>query len=190
MPSWRRTAVAPVGAGYACARMSGPRTQAPRIRQSRGAAWWPLAALVATLTLFGCGDKEQGTKPTPKRGELETVEVAPPPDARVDVERDVKERRRAETFAGVLPSGFPRGLPLPPQASLVDQGRSGGGAWIELLVPRRLAAVRAPYLQQLAGAGWSASSSGSDAWQLRRDGRVVQLTMRAQGPSARLRLGY
>ena len=143
-----------------------------------------------TVALSGCGGKEEATKPAPKRGELETVEVAPPPDARVDVDRDVKERRRAETFAGVLPSGFPRGLPLPPQASLVDQGRSGGGAWIEVLVPRRLAAVRAPYLQQLAGAGWSASASGSDAWQLRRADRAVQLTMRAQGPSTRLRLGY
>jgi len=156
----------------------------------RGAAPWSFAALVTTLALSGCGGKEEATKPPLKRGELETVEVAPPPDARVDVERDVKERRRAETFAGVLPSGFPRGMPLPPQASLVDQGRSGGGAWVELLVPRRLIAVRGPYLQQLAGAGWSASSSGSDAWQLRRDGRVVQLTMRAQGPSTRLRLGY
>lgn len=143
-----------------------------------------------SFTLLGCGGKEEATKPPPKRGELETVEVAPPPDARVDVERDVKERRRAETFAGVLPSGFPRGLPLPAQASLVDQGRSGGGAWVELLVPRRLAAVRAPYLQQLAGAGWSATSNGGDAWQLRRDGRAVQLTMRAQGPSTRLRLAY
>ena len=160
-----------------------------RIRSPRAAAPLALAALVA-FTLAACGGESEAKKPTPHRGELETVEVAPPPDARVDVERDVKERRRAEVFAGVLPSAFPRGLPLPPQASLVDQGRSGGGARVELLVPRRLAAVRGPYLQQLAGAHWSASSSGGDAWQLRRDDRAVQLSMRAQGPSTRLRLGY
>jgi len=149
-----------------------------------------VAALAALVAACGaCGSDEQ-PKAAARRGELETVEVAPPPDARVDVERDVKERRRAESFAGVLPAGFPRALPLPPQASLVDQGRSGGGAWIELLVPRRPAAVRGPYLQQLAAAGWSATAAGSDAWQLRRGGSALHLTLRAQGPSTRLRLGY
>jgi hypothetical protein len=161
---------------------------------ARATAPLALAVLAAALTLTACGGGEQAEEPAPRRGELETIEVAPPPDARVDVGRDVKERRRAETFAGVLPGGFPRGLPLPPQASLVDQGRSarpdGGGAWIELLVPRRLAAVRGPYLQQLAGAGWSATANGNDAWQVRRGTSVVQLSMRAQGPSTRLRLGY
>ncbi|HXT50904.1 MAG TPA: hypothetical protein VN811_07670 [Thermoanaerobaculia bacterium] len=149
-----------------------------------------MVALALAATLLACGDDDAARKPTARRGELETVEVAPPPDARVDVERDVKERRRAETFAGVLPGGFPRTLPLPPQASLVDQGRSGGGRWIELLVPRRPAAVRGPYLQQLAGAGWSTTSAGADAWQLRRGASAVQLTLRAQGPSTRLRLEY
>ena len=150
-------------------------------------AWFVIGA---ALTFAGCGGDDEAKTPAPRRGELETVEVAPPPDARVDVERDVKEKRRAETFAGVLPSGFPRGLPLPPQASLVDQGRSGGGAWVELLVPRRIAAGRGPYQQQRASAGWSAAASGDDAWRLRRGDAAVQLSMRAQGPSTRLRLGY
>ncbi|HET9767537.1 MAG TPA: hypothetical protein VFS60_11860, partial [Thermoanaerobaculia bacterium] len=109
-----------------------------------------VAALAATavalvplvLAVAGCGGSDEPRKPTSRPGELDTVEVAPPPDARVDVERDVKERRRAESFAGVLPARFPKALPLPPQASLVDQGRAAGGAWIEVLVPRRPAAVR------------------------------------------------
>jgi len=147
--------------------------------------------LALGASLVACGNDDSVPKPAKRPGELETVEVAPPPDARVDVERDVKERRRAESFAGVLPGGFPRTLPLPPQASLVDQGRSDGGRWIEVLVPRRPAAVRGAYLQQLRGAGWSASASGSDAWQLQRGGSgTVQLTLRAQGPSTRLRLAY
>ena len=175
-----------------------------RDRRRRGR--WPAAAVAALAALAvvfvvafvlalgvglaGCrNERDEAGKP-PRAGELETVEVAPPPDARVDVERDVKERRRAETFAGVLPGGFPRTLPLPPQASLVDQGRSDGGRWIEVLVPRRPAAVRGAYLQQLAGAGWSATAGGNDAWQLRRGGSAVQLTLRAQGPSTRLRFAY
>ena len=149
-----------------------------------------IAALASLAAACGACKDTETPRVEVRRGELETVEVAPPPDALVDVERDVKERRRAEGFAGVLPAGFPRALPLPPQASLVDQGRSGGGAWVELLVPRRPAAVRGPYLQQLAAAGWSATPTGSDAWQLRRGGSALHLTLRAQGPSTRLRLAY
>ncbi|HEV8239057.1 MAG TPA: hypothetical protein VGS57_06805 [Thermoanaerobaculia bacterium] len=168
--------------------LSAPRRHEPSPSSS---SWWALSAAIAiALTLAACDGKEEAKKPAPHRGELETVDVAPPPDAKVDVERDVKERRRAESFAGVLPGNFPRGLPLPPHSSLVDQGRSSGGAWVELLVPRRLAAVRGPYLQQLAGAGWSASANGGDAWQLRHGSAAVQLSMRAQGPSTRLHVAY
>ena len=163
---------------------------------SRRAGWDGLkrffaatAVALVPLTFAGCGGDEP-RKPTARPGELDTIEVAPPPDARVDVERDVKERRRAEVFAGVLPAKFPKTLPLPPQASLVDQGRSGGGAWIEVLVPRRPAAVRGAYLQQLAGAGWAATAAGGDAWRLRRGEATVQLSLHAQGPSTRLRLAY
>jgi len=150
--------------------------------------WLVVLALAASL--LACGDHDAARKPASKRGELETVEVAPPPDARVDVERDVKERRRAETFAGVLPGGFPRTLPLPPQASLVDQGGGKGGRWVDLLVPRRPAAVRGPYLEQLRKAGWELSADGTDAWHCRRGGSSVRLALRGQGPSTRLRLEY
>src|SRR5262245_3830750 len=113
------------------------------------------AMLVALLaTLAACGDRERSA--TPKRpGELQTEEVSPPPDVRVDVTKDRQERRRTEVFAGVLPGGFPSGLPTPPHSSLVDQGRGdGGGTWVDLLIPQRPGAVRGPYLQQLRAAGW------------------------------------
>lgn len=160
----------------------------PLFRSARSFAL--VAAALVVASAWACGDREKPTTNKPAAGELQTVEVAPPPDARVDVTRDVKERRRAETFAGVLPGGFPRTLPLPPQASLVDQGRSGGGKWVELLVPRRPAAVRAPYLQHLAQAGWQVEPAGADAWRLRQASSTVRLSLRAQGPSTRLRLEY
>jgi hypothetical protein len=154
----------------------------------------PAAAALALLAACsGCGEGDQRARAKPGAGELQTVEVEPPPDVRVDVTRDVQERRRAETFAGVLPGGFPRALPLPPQASLVDQGRGGGGArgaWIEVLVPRRPAAVRGPYLQQLAKGGWEVTPAGADAWRCRRGDTSVRLALRAQGPSTRLRFDY
>jgi len=90
----------------------------------------------------------------------------------------------------VLPAGFPRTLPLPAQASLVDQGGGKGGAWIELLVPRHLVEVRDPYLQQLRAAGWEVAAAGADSWRLRSGGEALTLQIRAQGPSTRLRLAY
>jgi hypothetical protein len=133
-----------------------------------------------------CGHEQRAQAPAPKSGDLPTEEVAPPPDARVDVTRDRQEHRRAESFSGVLPGGFPRGLPLPPQASLVDQGPR----WVEVLVPRHLTDVQQPYLAQLRGAGWSASAGGGGAFELHRGAAAVHLQVRAQGPSTRLRLAY
>lgn len=121
-----------------------------------------------------------------KTADLPTEEVPPPPDAHIDVSKDRQEHRRAESFSGVLPTGFPRSLPLPPQASLVDQGPR----WIEVLVPRHPAEVQQPYLQQLRGAGWSVTGTGERAWSLTRGGTSVRLDLRAQGPSTRLHLAY
>jgi hypothetical protein len=146
------------------------------------------AACALLLVAFSACGGDEGDGPAARggSGDLPTVEVAPAPDARVDVGGDVKERRRTETFSGVLPTGFPRAMPLPPQATLVDQG----GGWIEVLVPRQPAAVRAPYLQQLRAAGWEVTPTGADAWRCSRAETSVRLTLRAQGPSTRLRLAY
>jgi hypothetical protein len=148
------------------------------------------ATLVALLaTLGACGDRERPAA-TPRAGELQTEEVSPPPDARVDVTRDKQERRHTEVFAGVLPGGFPSGLPTPPHSSLVDQGRGAGGAWVDLLIPQRPGAVRGAYLQQLRAAGWEVAEAGADTWQCRRGGARVTLSIHAQGPSTRVRLEY
>jgi hypothetical protein len=158
-----------------------------RARRSRGTCGLG-AVFVPTLALLlvaACGGDEPRA-PRQRSGDLPTVDVAPPPDARVDVDRDAKERRRNESFAGVLPARFPRSLPLPPQASLVDQGPG----WVELLVPRRPPAVRTPYVEQLRAAGWEVSSTGTDRWHCRRGDEAVELSLSAQGPSTRLRLGY
>jgi len=147
-----------------------------------------IAVLAAALLLplAACGRKETRSPAAAKGSDLPTEEVAPPPDARVDLTKDEVEKRHAETFSGVLPGGFPRGLPLPPQASLVDQGPR----WVEVLVPRHPAAVQEPYLGQLRGAGWSVRDGGQRAWSLRKGASSVRLELHAQGPSTRLRLSY
>ena len=158
------------------------------------APWKSTAAsailVVLMATLAACGDRERPAA-SPRPGELQTQDVSPPPDARVDVTKDKQERRRTEVFAGVLPGGFPSGLPTPPHSSLVDQGPGEhGGAWVDLLIPQRPGAVRGPYLQQLRASGWEVSDSGADAWQLRRGAVRVNLAIHAQGPSTRVRLEY
>jgi len=147
------------------------------------------APLVAALLLaVACGGDraEPPRKAPPKAADLPTEDVAPPPDARVDLTRDRQEHRKAETFSGVLPGGFPKTLPLPPQASLVDQGPG----WVELLVPRHPAEVQAPYLDLLRRHGWTLEPAGERAWSVRHDATRVRLEIRAQGPSTRLRLAY
>jgi hypothetical protein len=142
-----------------------------------------LTALVAASGL-GCRDEEPAASARPV-AELETVDVAPPPDANVDPSRDVQERRRAETFAGVLPEAFPQGFPLPPGASLVDQGPR----WVELLVGRRSATVEPQYLAQLRAAGWRVTTAGGQH-RVERRGTSVRARLSAAGPSTRIRLDY
>jgi hypothetical protein len=98
----------------------------------------------------------------------------------------VQERRRAETFSGVLPEAFPKGLPLPAGASLVDQG----ARWVELLVGRSSATVAPQYLAQVRAAGWEATAAGSGQYRLQRRAQTVRAKLSAAGPSTRLRLEY
>jgi hypothetical protein len=142
------------------------------------------ALLLGTAALAACRRGERAA-PEPPRDEIQTVDVAPPPDARVDPSTDRQERRRAETFSGVMPPGYPASLPLPTGASLVDQGPR----WVEVLVGRPPGGVREEYLRRVAAAGWRAESDGADL-QLRREGRTVRTRLSAAGPSTRLRIEY
>jgi hypothetical protein len=154
-----------------------------RHRRSRVTLLVPLLVAPLVVSVMGCRDEEPRTVAPPD--ELQTVDVAPPPDARVDPSRDVQERRRAESFSGVLPGDFPTGLPVPPSTSLVDQGPR----WVELLISRPLASVRAQHLAQLRAAGWTVSDEGG-RYRLRRGAATVAATFSAAGPSTRIRLEY
>jgi hypothetical protein len=145
-----------------------------------------IGALAICLTAHLACDGEAAAPGGAAPGdELQTVEVAPPPDARVDPSQDVKERRRAESFAGVLPSGFPAALPVPSGASLVDQG----SRWVELLVARPPARLREEYVAQLRAAGWEVASR-ADGLELRRGSADARVRLRADGSASRVRLEY
>jgi hypothetical protein len=139
--------------------------------------------LVALVALAACRREEPA--PRPPADDLQTVDVAPPPDAKVDPSLDRQERRRAETFSGVMPGGYPSDLPLPSGATLVDQGPR----WVEVLVGRPREGVRDEYVRRARGAGWNVGGEGP-ALELRRKGRTVSVRLSASGPSTRLRIEY
>ena len=140
--------------------------------------------LLACLAPAGCR-RGEAAAPEPPRDDLETVDVSPPPDARVDPSLDRQERRRDESFSGVMPAAYPKSLPLPVGASLVDQGPR----WVEVLVGRPTPSVREEYLRRVAAAGWRAEGGGSSL-ALHRQGRTVRVRLSAAGPSTRLRVEY
>lgn len=140
--------------------------------------------LVVGLAPAGCRRAEEPAPELPA-DDLQTVDVSPPPDARVDPSLDRQERRREESFSGVLPAGYPKSLPLPGGASLVDQGPR----WVEVLVGRATPSVRQEYLRRAGAAGWRVEGGGSSL-ALHRDGRTVRVRISAAGPSTRLRIEY
>ena len=102
-------------------------------------------------------------------GELETVEVAPAPDAGASLAADEVEVRRAGSgLAGVLPSDFPRDLPLPLPASLIDIERGGGEVAIVLAT----------------AAGWLEEAPGS----YRQEGRRAVVSGRDSRPGCHVRI--
>jgi hypothetical protein len=116
--------------------------------------------LLAALAACGREPAAQPDRPAP----LDTVDVGAAPDAAASTASDPVERRREAPggIAGRLPEGFPRELPLPNPAGLVDfgPGGAGEGPWIELVAARAATEVEAAYRKELAGAGFAAEPGG------------------------------
>jgi hypothetical protein len=140
---------------------------------------------VALAALAAC--TRESAAPRAEDG-LETVDVAPAPDAAASLEGDVVERRPAAPahgVAGVLPEGFPRDLPLPAPSSLVDFGPGPrGGPSVTLEVAASPAAALAAYEARLRASGFVAAGGG--VWT--RNGRRVAVAVAPFSGVARLTL--
>jgi hypothetical protein len=127
----------------------------------------------------GCRRREEPPRP----GGLETVDVAPQPDAAASLEGDVVERRPVEPaggVAGVLPEGFPRDVPVPAPSSLVDVGDRA----VTFEIASAPAAAEAAYRRRLTAAGFALGADG--AW--RRGPRALRFGVEPAHGVARLRL--
>lgn len=143
----------------------------------------PLVALGALSALIVAVAACRRSEEPPKPGELETVDVAPSPDAEASLEGDVVERRPvapAGGVAGALPEGFPRDVPVPTPSSLVDVGERT----VTFEIASAPAAAEAAYRRRLHAAGFAPDAGG--AW--RRGPRALRFVVEPIHGVARLRL--
>ncbi|MCL4838776.1 MAG: hypothetical protein KJ058_12515 [Thermoanaerobaculia bacterium] len=142
-----------------------------------------LLLLALVFLAAACGRGPRGSRGP--GGELETVEVAPPPDASASLAGDEVERRReGGGLAGILPSDFPRDLPLPLPASLIDTERGGGEVAILLASPSSCGALREAHRLQLLAAGWREEGAGS----FRQGGRRAAVAFQDSRPGCHVRI--
>lgn len=148
-----------------------------------------LLALAAAALAPGCGAPAGDDGPPP----LETEEVTPPPDAGLTWEDDPRAAPpAAEDAAGVLPSGYPAEIPLYRPASIVDmEQRADGSGYVEIVSPSPPEAVADHFESVLRGAGWRRGGSGkggASSWS--RGGRVLEVSMEADGAGSRARIEF
>ena len=142
-----------------------------------------LAALLLLAALAACGRSPRAERAPGE--ELETVEVAPPPDAGASLAGDEVERRReGGGLAGILPSDFPGDLPLPLPASLIDVERDGGGLAILLASPAECDALAREHRLRMLAAGWREEGPG----RFRLGARRAEVALRDSRPGCHVRI--
>lgn len=117
------------------------------------------ATLVAALLPLAACQPANGPA-APK--ELETVDVTRAPDAALSTAGDAQERRVVESFAGVLPDGFPADLPLFRPASLVEIAEGSDGRLAEFDSPAPAEEVSNWLAIRWRAKGWRPAAGG--AW--------------------------
>jgi hypothetical protein len=142
------------------------------------------AATASLLALLACRQSEAPAG-TP-RPELPTVDVGGAVDAHATTAGDAVEVRHEAPggIAGELPQGFPREVPLPDPAGLVDFGPGAAGPWIELVAPRAAGAVGEAYRRELAAAGFTAQPGG----RYSRGKLTIGVTVMPRGAGASVRI--
>lgn len=146
-----------------------------------------LAVLVTCglLLVAGCRSEESGdTPPTPK----ETVDVGP--SLEIPIEDDVQAVPRKVDVSGIMPSNFPKGLPLYPESSLVNFGDTDGKAWVDLISSDRSQTVERGLRGALGGAGWSIDETAPRVWALAKGQARVRLIFRDGEPGTIYRYEY
>jgi hypothetical protein len=142
-----------------------------------------MAAVLLALTAGCAPPEEDALEP------FETEEVGGAPDSAADLSTDPIGPRPIEELSGVLPSQFPRSVPLLTPSSLVDFGEDERGRHILVMVGGTLAGVRERQLGALRQAGFEVSGGGS-AYRAGRGEVEVTLDFREERGATEIRIGY
>ncbi len=143
---------------------------------------------VAVSALLGCSDPEREGASRP---DLETVEVAPSPDAALSTADDPQAVRRPPEVAGVLPSDFPPDVPLYRPSSLVDFGEDPTGRpYVLFFTPDPPGQVEARLGADLERQGWRAAGGAGGLRRFRNEGREVTVGVSRASGGTEIRLTY
>jgi hypothetical protein len=145
--------------------------------------WGALAA--ATLLAVACAPRQQESELEP----LETEEVGGAPDSTADLTTDAVGPRPVEGLSGVLPSGFPRDLPVVTPSSLVDFGEEGSGHYVLIVVGGSQDNVRQRQIEALRAGGWTVTG-GPREYRLQKGGTSVRLSLAGDRAATELRFLY
>lgn len=132
----------------------------------------------------GCGPAPPAGEPAPPQAT--TVEVGAAPDATLSTASDRVETRHESAFAGVLPTGFPKDVPVYEPSSLVDFGEGGGWSYSVFQTSQDLAVARQRFQELLRARGWAADSAAGFVKQ----GRHLRVEFESAHPGARIRVEY
>ena len=143
-------------------------------------------SVLLALATFSCAAErpasESATAPIP------VEEVAAPIGAAVSTAEDKQERMRTETFSGVLPSDFPREIPLYRPATIVDYGTTAAGrSYVVLQTQDRKAQVEGRFSGLLDARGFHRAADS--ATMILAD-LVVRITFEDANPGTRIRIEY
>lgn len=143
-----------------------------------------LIAACALGPLAGCtSDSGSNEHKAPE----ETVDVAP--SLEIPIEDDIQAVPRKVDLAGIMPSSFPKNLPLYSGSSLVDFGDEADFSWVELLADARQESIKTDLADKLRNKGWDLEEF-ENAFVLRRDGREARVYFRDGDPGTLYRYEY
>lgn len=155
----------------------------PRGKGRRGARRCLACGLLFALFISCRPASEEGREES-----IPTVDL--PADTPFEPENDPQARPRSEGLTGILPTGFPKDLPVYLPSSIIDLGTSArGGYTVTLLSPHGSSQVRSALQTQLRAAGWTASETGGEML-LRKGQQRAWLRFEEGGPGTRYRIEY
>ena len=135
------------------------------------------------LCLGACSPAADGPQPPE-----ETVDVLPALE--IPIDDDEQAAPRKIDLSGIMPSNFPKSLPLYEGSSLMNFGDDEGKAWVDLITDTRSARVETSLRRSLGAAGWSVDETAPGVWQLAKGSARARILFRAGDPGTVYRYEY